>query len=269
MATKKNRLSLTSTQTQTAIGAELLALCQSVTEDGVLQKEEIKALRDWLRSNRECDLPSVGFLCDTVERIIADKVVTREEQSELYKAIETVLPKEARRSAIDSRKKVESKKKASEKAAKEKHKEQERIRRAKEKEEREKNCPVWRCNFMVAGVHFDNRPSIIRDSLELGPVILQRDHLNEYSRNAIEIRTRDGKMFGFVPEHEAVEAAPFLDQGFRYSAFVVKVLTEARVPIPIVEAAIYRPDSDPTYVWAPNWVGYEESAWHTRPVKTL
>jgi hypothetical protein len=267
MAAKKNRLSLTSTQTQTAIGAELLALCQSVTEDGVLQKEEIKALRDWLRANRECDLPSVGFLCDTVERIIADKVVTREEQAELYMAIETVLPKEARRKAVDSRRKIEAKKKAVAKAVKEKQKEQERIRKAKEKEEREKNCPVWRCNFMVAGVHFENRPTIIRESLNVGPVILQRDRFNEYSRNAIAIKTPDGKMFGFVPEHEAVEAAPFLDQGFRYSAFVVKILTEARVPIPIVEAAIYRPDSDPSYIWAPNWVGHEASAWHTRPVK--
>lgn len=59
MTPKKPRVSLTKTQLQAAVGAELLALCQSVTADGVLTNEEVGELRAWLEANRSQDLPAI------------------------------------------------------------------------------------------------------------------------------------------------------------------------------------------------------------------
>src|SRR5687767_7675509 len=107
MAANKPRISLTKSQIQAGLGAELLVLCQSVTEDGSLSKDEILALRTWLQTNRTASLPAIDFLATTLERIIADGKVTRDEREELYRAIEFVLPPEARKGATAQRKAAE------------------------------------------------------------------------------------------------------------------------------------------------------------------
>jgi hypothetical protein len=213
------RLSLTKAQLQTAAGAELLALCQSVTEDGSLAKEEIVGIRDWLVRNRDLDLPAIQFLFETLKRILADGVVTKEERTELYKAIETVLPPEARKMAKEQRQEVEA------------------IRRAF-------TMPLCSANFMVAGVFYEGRDAIIERFLQEGdPVFLIRDRGNRYSRNAIAIRLANGLQIGFAPEEDAIDLAPYLDQGHWHRAYCTKILTGGRCPIPVVKAHIHRADA--------------------------
>ncbi len=235
--TKRVRVSLTKIQIQQGIGAELLALCQGITHDGTFTKEEIVALKRWLRENRNADLPSVAFLMATIERIIADKRITRDEQDELYKAIETVLPPEARKLAKQSRRAVAAKEQANELAASE-------AATRKELAERERDAPVDAANFMVAGVHFENRSVLIERYVEYGlPVFLARDHENRFSRFATEVRVPDGYQIGFVPEEFAEEVAPLIDKGALHKASITKVLRGGRVPIPVVQAYFYRPDA--------------------------
>lgn len=74
------RLSLSKSDRRAGIGAELLTLCQSITSDGRLNDLEIGELRQWLRANRTADLPAIGFLVETVERILADGIVTDQER---------------------------------------------------------------------------------------------------------------------------------------------------------------------------------------------
>lgn len=252
MATKKPRLSLTKTQAQAGVGAELLALCQSITEDGKLQKEEIKALRDWLGINQNSDFPSIGFLCETVGRIIADRIVTSEERKELYSAIESILPPEARQAATIKRKAIEAVAKSKVRKAKNQIKETEKAKRKAEREQRERNRPLWTSNFLVCGVHMRENAQIIEEHVNEGPVYLVREPRNRHSKNAISIKTQNGLHFGYVPEHEAAWAAPLMDDGHRYSAFVVKILDGRQFLCPVIEAAIYRPDADPEYMWGPN-----------------
>ena len=95
----KSRVSLTRAQLQEGLGAELFSLCQGITADGSLSKGEIVALGLWLRDNRDAPLPGIAFLTATLDRIIADGHVTRDEQRELMEAIEKVLPPEARKTA--------------------------------------------------------------------------------------------------------------------------------------------------------------------------
>src|SRR5262245_22775495 len=104
---RKQRVSLTKTQRNTVVGTELLALCQTMTADGSLSEAEVGELRSWLEQNREVDLPARLFLSATVERILADGMVTQEERTELYKAIESVLPIEIRRDATSRRRTAE------------------------------------------------------------------------------------------------------------------------------------------------------------------
>jgi hypothetical protein len=135
--------------------------------------------------NRGSDLPSIGFLVSTVERILADDVVTAEERRELYAAIETVLPVEARRVAATQRKTVEA-------------------------EENERQRPLLSVNFMVAGVHYEGRADVVRDHVvDRDTVFLARDPENRFSRNAVEVRLRYGMQIGFVPESLACYSSPW------------------------------------------------------------
>ncbi|HEX9671303.1 MAG TPA: HIRAN domain-containing protein [Thermoanaerobaculia bacterium] len=224
-------------QRVTLEGAQLLSLCQSVTEDGSLADEEIVALKEWLIENRSADLPSISFLTTTVEKILADGTVTKEERDGLYRAIETVLLPELRRGAMSKRRAVQEEERS-------KRRQKRVAEEEREREERQRNRPLGSWNFMVAGVRHEGRPALIQRFVsEDDDAFLARDRGNQFSRNAVEIRTRGGIQVGYVPEDYALEIAPLLDQGYRHEAFFTKVLTGGRSPIPVVQAYVYRPDA--------------------------
>src|SRR5690606_10546057 len=70
-----------------------------------------------------------------------------------------------------------------------------------------------------------------------------RDPQNVYSVNACQIQTNGNLQIGFVPEEHATHVAPLLDGGSRYCAYVTKVLTGGRSPIPVVQLELYGPDA--------------------------
>ena len=47
-------VALTKKQRATAAGLELISLCQTVTEDGSINEQEIRALMHWLADNEDC-----------------------------------------------------------------------------------------------------------------------------------------------------------------------------------------------------------------------
>lgn len=211
------RVSLSKKQQETIAGADLIALCQTITEDGQIANEEIIDLRNWLAANRDSGLPAIDFLVETVERIITDRKVTREERTELHKALEKVLPPELRAEAKAKRQRAERKR-------------------------REREGALCYMDFMVAGVRHKGRAAIISRYVTDGDqVFLVRDRQNAYSRNAIAVRLRNGLQIGFVPEDDAIEAAALLDSGDPHRAFVKKILGYD-VPIPVIVAEIYRSD---------------------------
>jgi hypothetical protein len=234
----RRRLSLTKAQRETVAGAELLSLCQTITEDGSLSEEEIAALRQWLDDNRSAPLPAIPFLTETVEQILADQKVTKEEWRSLYSAVETVLPPEARRVAADETRGVEAQEREQAEAAR-------NAKKARQLEERERNRPSGSWNFMVAGARFEGRPTVVRQYLGLGDrVFLIRDRQNEHSRHAVEVRLRNGMQIGYVPEDVAVDIAPLLDGAGQHEAYCTKILTGGRAPIPVVQAYTYRSDAN-------------------------
>ena len=102
------QFALTKPQLATELGAELLSLCQTVTADGRLAPEEIAGLRQWLRDAEAAELQAARFLRGVIERVLADGRITAEEYQEVYRAVETVLPFEARQQAHSAREQAES-----------------------------------------------------------------------------------------------------------------------------------------------------------------
>lgn len=243
MPARTPRRSLTKTQLETPAGAELLALCQSFTEDGRITPDEIAVLRDWLDRNRGSGLPSEEFLASTVERILEDGRITPEETEELYRALETVLPPDLRKDAQQKRREVEAAKRQAAKEA-----------RAAAKEaaeaERLRNEPIDTFDFMVAGTTREGRDQIVRELLDddgaTELVYLARDRGNRHSRHAVEVRLPDGRCIGYVPEWSkdvrARDVARHLDSGARHRAWIKRVLTGGRAPIVVVVADMFAPD---------------------------
>lgn len=240
---KNARVTVSKRDRETEIGLELLQLCQTITEDGQVLDAEIVGLKEWLEANQHVDLPAVPFLSKVVGQIIADGVVTDEERVELYKAIERVLPQDLRRYAVLKRRELSE---AGRRLAGEEKAQARLVGTATREAERLRNAPITRFNFMVAGVRYKNRAAIV-DGIPYAnvPVYLRRDPANKFSRNAIEVSLQNGAVVGFVPESEAIELAPFLDDGCRSRAWIKKILenTRAGYPIPIVEGEIYSSDS--------------------------
>jgi hypothetical protein len=235
---RQRRTSITKLQRQTAVGAELIELCETVTEDGHLLDHEVSAIRQWLDENRSADLPAINFLLPTVERILADGRVTTEEREELYRAIETVLPADIRQSVRGTRL-------AAEHAAQERERLEQKTVKDAEKEAKSRNRPVDSWDFMVAGVRYEGRPMVIdKFAMPGDTTFLIRDRNNVYSRNAIEVRLSNGMNVGYVPEKHAVEIAPLLDTRYKHHAYIKKMLTGGRTPIPVVVTSLYLPQAE-------------------------
>ncbi len=132
MAKKKSvRVSITKKQQASDAGAELLNLCYSITDDGVISKEEIVKLGEWLNKHSSDDLPAIGYLKGIVREIIEDGLVTKDELKELYLGLERVLPPSFRKRAVEQRRRIEGE-------------EYGRVRAEKEKEQLAKRMSAFR-----------------------------------------------------------------------------------------------------------------------------
>jgi hypothetical protein len=218
------RVSLSATDRAEGAGAELLALCQTVTSDGGLEDREIVELAKWLRLNRLSQVPAVKYLLPIVEEIIKDRKVTEEEREALYKALEKILPPEYRTIAQMRRKEAKNRDVAFARA------------------ERDQNAIVDRVDVMVAGVAYEGRADVVRRYVRSGQQLtIAREPANPFSRNACQIRIGNGAMIGFVPENHAASLAVMLDGAYRYEAVVKKVIEGDSFPIPVVVIDVYGP----------------------------
>lgn len=228
----KPRVSISKADRNTEIGLELVSLLNTVTDDGRISVEEVAGLQVWLQENRHVDMPAIAFLAFTVEHIISDGIVTEEERTELYAAIEKVLPPDLRKYAVAKRRLADA--------------EVRQLIKDQRAAERERDAPVRWFDFMVAGVGHQGRAEVVRRLVsEEMPVYFLRHRDNRFSSNAIGIHLPSGEQVGYVPEAEAQELAAYLDAGFKARAQVKKLLTrtQAPYPLPVVAGEIYREEA--------------------------
>lgn len=221
------------------VAAELLVLLETVTADGVITEEEARNLKGWLDTNQNnLELPGLEFLRLTVTQVLADGKVTDAERTAVYKAVERILPPEARRLAKERRGAVEGIKRESVRAERDAAKEH-RL------QERDRDWVIGRDNFMVAGVAYEGRAGTVETYAYVGhPVFLLRDPGNEYDPNAIKIILRQGYVIGFAPRASAAALAPLLDKGCKHAAHLTKILKGRIAPIPIVDCSLYGPNAE-------------------------
>ena len=86
---------------------DLLALLQTVTSDGRLLNQEIRAIDDWLADHAASTMPAVAYLRTAVQTVLHDCRVTADERAWLQTAVETVLPREERQIAVRRRRAAE------------------------------------------------------------------------------------------------------------------------------------------------------------------
>jgi hypothetical protein len=130
--------------------AELYSLLEIVTADGRLSDEEVRELAEWLNANRSIVMPKLETLRALAEQILADGVITTIERRELQKAVERILPLDARQTAKERRAAADAVDKLNQRA----EREAERVLRLA-------NRPVTRPSFMVAGVLYEDRAAIV------------------------------------------------------------------------------------------------------------
>ncbi len=219
------------------LAAELLVLLDSITADGVISESEAQQLMHWLEERADDDLPGMTLLRSVLGHALSDGVLTEKERKEIYRCIERVLPAELRSKARERRaareivEKLEADKRA------------EATRQA-EKEQRLRSEPVQTEDFLLAGVSHEGREHIIRELAETGSTVrLIREPLNQYDSNAIAVYLLTGHKIGYAPREIAAYLAPLLDDGFRCKAWIKKILRGSRLPIPVICAFIYRPDT--------------------------
>jgi hypothetical protein len=234
------RISLTKKQCETEIGKELLALCLDLTEDGMLSTEEINQLRLLVNKNIDTDIAAIHHLNNAILLYFNSGSDERENKILLYKTIEHVLPVIDRKKASSNRKALE----AEERAIRKIQIQDERLRA---KDEIKRNRTILSANFIVAGCTLDNRQQQIeRHARANDDVILYRDKLNKFSKNATKVLTKNGHHIGFIPEFYAGEVSDALDNGAKYDAFFTKLLdydSPVRT-IPVVQAYFFSSDSD-------------------------
>jgi hypothetical protein len=227
------QFALTRPQLATELGAELLSLCQTVTADGRLAREEIAGLRQWLVDAEAAEMQAARFLRGVIERVLADGKITAEEYQEVYRAVEAVLPFEARQQAHAAREQAES----SDLSA-----------RAQESAvptvfagaAQAGPTPTVDVTFMVAGVRKDGQPELIEQRASAGlAVTLELTAAGSHSDEAIAVKLPDGAQIGFVPAAESRQFLALLQQGGHYTAHIVRIRSSGRSPIPVVQARFF------------------------------
>jgi len=100
--------SLSQAERSSAQGAALLELCQAATADGRFSPDELAALRQWLAEADFAAIPAARYLRSIVEKVIADGKITPEEYGQVHRAVESILPIDARLEAMAARQEAEA-----------------------------------------------------------------------------------------------------------------------------------------------------------------
>ena len=98
--------------------------------------------------------------------------------------------------------------------------------------------------ILIRAIRHDGRQAVIERHANAGDAVwLKRDRGNRFSKYAVAVVLANGKQIGFVPEDDAQELAPLLDQGARADAVITKILGGGRSLIPVVQTRLYRADA--------------------------
>ena len=229
----RKRLSLSKQDLTAVAAAELIELLDRITADGKITLEEATELREWLASSDQLDIPGITYLRGIIDAVLADGHLSQDEHKELFRAVEKVLPPELRGEAKERRRVFEVAEKLRLKKEKDEERERKRI-----------NKPVMSIDSLVVGGRFRGiQETQFRSLLAPGRSVtlyLQPD--NPHDPNAIMVVV-DSIHVGYLQREIAASASTYLCNGYRYQAWVTKVLEGRHYPLPVVAAPVYYPEA--------------------------
>ena len=197
---------------------ELLAVYDSVAENGRLLPSEAAGLGDWLATYSDSGFLPHDQLANLVRRALGVGVITDSDRVAIRNAIDRLLPPDVREVVRTGRTKGSTRGRHDE--------------------------PIDSYRFVVAATREDVRAThIARYAFDGDEVILVRESDNLHSRSAVLVRLVTGFDVGYVPELDARSMAPHLDDNLPYSASIKRIVRGGRAPIPIITADFYRADS--------------------------
>jgi HIRAN domain len=222
------RVTLTKAERESPVGRELVDLLVVLSDDGQVTHDETNRLRAWLEVDRGVDFAACGFLYEILDTIAADGEVTDAELDTLMLGIERVLPSDVRRIARDKRR---ERREATRRANAAKR----AAARAEAVTARELARPLYRGDFIIAGVRYSERREACEALAVDEVVVLEREPDNRHDKNAILIFDTAGNELGYVPRSEAAEMAPLIDANAFCEARVKKLLETADgITLPVI-----------------------------------
>jgi hypothetical protein len=97
------RITMTKAHCQSPPGQELISLLCAIEPDGLITREGVQQLLDWLRTKSDTGIPAFDFLSVTSERILGFAEFMTRDAFEMQSAIERVLPKDLRAEFVAKR----------------------------------------------------------------------------------------------------------------------------------------------------------------------
>jgi hypothetical protein len=247
MPDERRQVTLSKAHRATPAGQNLIALLVELSGDGNVSRDEMNRLRGWLEIDHRVDFPALAFLHETIEEISSDGEVTEDELDSLALAIERVLPKDIRATAVDKRKRVQEARRIAQREKKRETQIAERAEaRAVRDAERMRAAVLHRADFPVRGAfRFAERREACEKLLVDDTVRLEREPDNAHDSNAILVLGDDDCELGYVPREDAVDIAPLLDAGAEADAKIRRLweTPEGQI-VPIVVATIRRGNAD-------------------------
>ena len=218
-----SRAPLSPAQRATPASIDLIALCSSLPADGHLSKQDLEVLKDWTARYHDIPLPAQRYVSSVVDRALTKEVVTADDRQSLYEALEPALPVQLRKATQEQRLLAEL-------AA----------------AEREGGpFATISIDFLVAGVHVDDRWRTIQSHVRVGDAVRLVRHGNRSSAEAaMSVVLADGRRVGLVPKEDARTILEELDRGGRVEAVVKKILTDGQFPVPVIGCHVHCIASD-------------------------
>lgn len=235
------RVALSKKDMQSAIALELISLCETVTADGTINDEEIALLQQWLEENRTADLPAIAYLVATVEQILADGKVTDLERRELHRAVERILPPEAKQRSRLIRVGAEQQSREERQRLRQAERDARDIAREAEKQKR----PIHIIDLLVVGTRYEGRDRVVSEFCRIGGrVFLAPEPENVHDPHAIRVLCANGMQIGYVPREHAAYLSRIMESGCRQRIEVAKILRGQHSKIPVIKGELYGPDAD-------------------------
>ena len=227
-----------------AAAVDLYALVRSLPADGHLSNEDSQILADWAARYQDAPLPSREYLRKIVTGALTHGVISAEDRSWLYFAVDPALPRQLRRVTQWQRLLAE-------------------VREARLDG---RACDSVSFDFLLAGGHRSGYRERIQARLTVGTLVRFAHDTESRTRDQIRVELPTGEAVGVVPAEDTPSIALQLRTSGLAEGVVRKILSDGLFPIPVIGTRIpYVESAADVPVAIEAWQEPDQSSLKVRP----